>query len=52
MFYIISNILYYLGLIVSGIAVFGVAVRTVNIIEFEFITKKQINIQEGVYADY
>ena len=51
MFYVICNILYYIGLIVGGLALFGIAVRMLNIIEFELITKKEINRKEGVYAE-
>lgn len=48
MFIIICNILYYIGIIVAGIAMLLIIARAANAFEFEFITKKQIMKANGI----
>lgn len=47
MFYIICNILYYIGIVVAGIAIIGIIARGMNIIENEY-DKKQNMKTHGV----
>ena len=52
MFYVICNILYYIGMIVAAIAIIACIARAMNAFTFEFYTKKQINKANGVYSEY
>ena len=52
MFIIICNILYYIGIIVAGIATLLFVVRAFNAFEFEFVTKKQIMKANGMFNNY
>ena len=46
MFMVICNILYYIGLVVAGIAIVATIVKETNIIEYEY-NRKQIMIEQG-----
>lgn len=51
MFYIICNILYYIGIVVAGIAIIGIIARGMNIIENEY-DKKQNMKTHGVIINW
>lgn len=51
MFYIVCSVLYYIGMIFGAAVVLGIFLRAVNLFEYEFYTKKQINKANGVYGD-
>lgn len=48
MFIVICNILYYTGIIVAGIAVFGIVARMANVFELVFVTRNQVNKEQKV----
>lgn len=47
MFMVICNILYYVGIVVAGIAMIGIIARAMNAIEYEY-NRKQIMKAEGI----
>ena len=52
MFYIICNILYYIGMIVAAGVLLGVIAKAASAFEFEFFTRKQINKEATDYDKY
>ena len=51
MFYIICNILYYIGMIVAAGVLIAIIAKAFSVAEFEFYTKEKINEANGMYED-